>query len=61
MIVLRLMGFLFLVALGVSFALYLATRQRRYLSLAFGLIKFGVALALVFVALYLLERLVLIV
>lgn len=61
MIVLRMVGFLFLLALGVSFSLYLASRQRRYLSFAFGLIKFGVVLALAVAVLYLLERLVLIV
>lgn len=61
MIVLRLLGFAFLLALGISFALFLATRQRRYLNLALGLVKFGLALALVFAALYLLERLVLVV
>ncbi len=61
MIVLRLLGFLFLLALGVSFGLYLATRQRRYLNFALGLARFGLALLLAFLALYLLERLVLVV
>ena len=45
MIVLRLLGLLFLLALGISFGLYLATRQRRYLDFARGLARFGLVLA----------------
>lgn len=61
MIVLRLVGVLFLLALGVSFALYLGTGNPRYLSFARGLVKFGVLLLVVFAALYVIERLVLVV
>ncbi|HEX9181510.1 MAG TPA: hypothetical protein VF859_14015, partial [Burkholderiales bacterium] len=60
MIVLRLVGVLFLLTLGVSFALYLGTGNRRYLNFALGLIKFGVLLLLVTGALYVIERLVLV-
>jgi hypothetical protein len=60
-IVLRLAGVLFLLALGVSFALYLGTGNRRYLNFARGLIKFGGLLLAVFAVLYVVERLVLVV
>jgi hypothetical protein len=60
MIILRLVGFLFLLAVGTSILLYLATRNRRYLQFAFGLIRFGILLLLVFAAFYVIERLILV-
>ena len=60
MIVMRLVGVLFLLALGASFALYLGTGNPRYLRFARGLIKFGVLLVAVFAALYVIERLILV-
>jgi hypothetical protein len=55
--VLRLVGLLLLIALGVALALYFFTRDRRYLRFAVRLLQFGLAFVLVFLALYLAERL----
>jgi hypothetical protein len=59
MIVLRLIGILVLIAVAGSIALYLFTRDRRYLSFAWRVFQFAFIFLLVFLALYLLERLVL--
>lgn len=61
MILIRLAGFLLLLALGVCLGLYLYTRDRRYLRYAGATLKFGLVLAAVFAALYLLERLILVI
>ena len=61
MLVLRLIGILVLIAIAGSFALYLFTRNRRYLTFAWRAFQFGVVFLLVFVTLYALERLVLVV
>jgi hypothetical protein len=61
MIVLRLVGFLFLLALGALFSLYLATGNRRYLQYAYAVIRFGLLLLVVFAAFYVVERFLLVV
>jgi hypothetical protein len=61
MLVLRLIGILVLIAMVGSFALYLLTRNRRYLIIAWRVFQFAIAFLVVFMALYLLERLVLVV
>jgi hypothetical protein len=61
MLVLRLVGLLVLIALGGSLALYLFTRDRRFLTFAWRLFQFAVAFLLAFMALYVLERLVLVI
>jgi hypothetical protein len=61
MLVLRLIGMLFLIALAGALALYLFTRNRRYLTFAWRVFQFGVIFLLVFVTLYALERLVLVI
>lgn len=60
MIVLRLVGVLVLITLGLAFALYLFTRDRRYLNFAWRVFQFAVVLLAVLMALYVLERLVLV-
>jgi len=60
MVVLRLIGVLVLIAIVGSIALYLFTRNRRYLTLAWRVFQFAFVFLLVFLALYVLERLVLV-
>jgi hypothetical protein len=59
MIVLRLVGLLVLIAIAGSLALYLFTRNRRYLTFAWRVFQFAFVFLLVFMAFYVLERLVL--
>jgi hypothetical protein len=61
MLVLRLVGVLVLITIAGSFVLYLFTKNRRYLSFAWRVFQFGFVFLLVFLALYLLERLVLVI
>lgn len=61
MLVLRLVGILVLIAVVGSLALYLFTRNRRYLTFARRAFQFGVVFVLVFVTLYALERIFLVV
>ena len=61
MLVVRLVGVLVLIALVGSLALYLFTRNRRYLTLAWRVFQFGFVFLLVVMALFVLERLVLVV
>jgi hypothetical protein len=61
MLVLRLMGILVLITIVGSIGLYLFTRNRRYLTFAWRVFQFAFVFLLVFLALYVLERLVLVV
>lgn len=61
MLVLRLIGILVLIGIVGAIALYLFTRNRRYLTLAWRIFQFAFVFLLVFLALYLLERLVLVI
>lgn len=61
MVVLRLVGILALIAIAGTLALYLFTRNRRYLTFAWRVFQFAVVFLLVFLALYVLERLVLVI
>jgi hypothetical protein len=61
MLVLRLMGILVLITIVGSIGLYLFTRNRRYLAFAWRVFQFAFVFLLVFLALYVLERLVLVV
>jgi hypothetical protein len=60
-LVLRLIGLLVLITIVGSLALYLFTRNRRYLTFAWRIFQFAFVFLLVFLALYLLERLVLVI
>jgi hypothetical protein len=60
MIVLRLVGLLVLITIAASLAFYLFTRNRRYLTFAWRVFQFAFVFLLVFLALYVLERLVLV-
>lgn len=59
MVVLRLIGLLVLVTIAASFVLYLFTRNRRYLTFAWRAFQFAFVFLLLFLTLYVLERLVL--
>lgn len=61
MFVLRLFGILVLITLVGSVAMYLFTRNRRYLTFALRVLQFAFVFLLVFMALYVLERLVLVI
>lgn len=61
MLVLRLVGILVLIAIVGALALFLFTRNRRYLTFAWRVFQFAFVFLLVFMALYVLERLVLVV
>lgn len=61
MVVLRLIGILLLITIGLGVVLYLFTRNRRYLTFAWRVFQFAVVFLMVFMALYVLERLVLVI
>ena len=61
MLVLRLVGILVLIGIVGAIALYLFTRNRRYLTFAWRVFQFAFVFLLVFLALYLIERLVLVI
>jgi hypothetical protein len=61
MLILRLVGILVLIAIAGSLALYVFTRNRRYLGFAWRVFQFAFVFLLVFMALYVLERLVFVV
>jgi hypothetical protein len=58
MLVLRLVGALALITVGAALVLYLFTRNRRYITFAWRVFQFALVFAIVFMLLYLLERLV---
>ena len=60
MIVLRLIGLLVLITITGSVVMYLFTRNRRYLAFAWRVFQFAFVFLLIFMALYVLERLVLV-
>jgi len=59
--VLRLVGFLILIIIGASLVTYLLTRNRRYLTFAWQVLKYGMVMAIVVLTFILLERLVLVI
>ena len=61
MIVLRLVGVLALIALGACLVLFLFTRNRRYLTVAWRVLQFAFIFLIAFLALYVLERVVLVI
>ena len=61
MVVARLVGLLALITIGFAIALYLFTHDRKYLGFAWRVFQFAVVFLMVLMALYVLERLVLVV
>jgi hypothetical protein len=60
MVVLRLVGIIVFIGIIGSIVLYLFTRNRRYLTFARRVFQFAFVFLVVFMALYVLERLVLV-
>lgn len=61
MLVLRIVGILVLLAITGSVALYLFTGNRRFLTYAWRIFQFACVFLMVFMALFVLERVVLVV
>ena len=61
MVVLRLVGALVLIALAACLVLFLFTRNRRYLTFAWRVLQFAFIFLVAFMALYVLERVVLVI
>jgi len=61
LIVLRLIGILGLITIGASLAMYLFTRNRRYIQFAWRVFQLAVVFVMVFMVLFVVERLVLVV
>jgi len=60
LILLRLIGILVLITIGASWVMYLFTRNRRYLTFSWRVFQLAVVFLMVFMALYVLERLILV-
>jgi hypothetical protein len=60
MVFLRLIGILVLIVVGAALIMYLFTRNRRYLHFVWRVIQLAIVFLMVFMALYILERLVLV-
>ena len=61
MFVLRIVGFLVLITIGASLVIYLFTRNRRYLTIAWQVLKYGMLMAIIVLTFLLFERLVLVI
>jgi len=61
MLVLRLVGAVVLITVAASIALYFATRNRRYLTIAWRVFQFALVLVIAVLVLFALERLVLVI
>ena len=61
MFVLRIVGFLVLVTIGASLVTYLMTKNRRYITFAWQVLKYGMLMAIIVLTFILFERLVLVV
>ena len=57
MLVLRILGALLVITVGASAAVYLVTKDRRWLRFCWQILKFGVIILLIFLSLLALERL----
>jgi hypothetical protein len=60
-VVLRLVGVLVLITMGACLVLFLFTRNRRYLAFAWRVLQFAFVFLIAFLALYVLERVVLVI
>ncbi len=56
MLVLRILGALLVIGVGASVAVYLVTRDRRWLRFSWQLLKLGLIILLIFLSLLALER-----
>lgn len=61
MFVLRIVGFLVLITVGASLVVYLLSKNRRYVTFAWQLLKYGMLMAIIVLACLLFERLILVI
>jgi len=61
MLVLRILGALLVITIGTSAAVYLVTKDRRWLRFSWQFLKVGLIILLIFLALVALERLAIVV
>jgi hypothetical protein len=61
MFFLRIVGFLVLVTIGASLVIYLLTKNRRYVTFAWQVLKYGMLMAIIVLVCLLFERLVLVI
>jgi hypothetical protein len=61
MFVLRIVGFFVVTTIGASLLTYLVTRNRRYVTFAWQVLKYGMIMAIVVLTFILFERLVLVI
>lgn len=61
MFVLRVVGFLILITVGASLVVYLLTKNRRYVTFAWQVLKYGMLMAIIVLACLLFERLILVI
>ena len=59
--VLRVVGFLILITIGASLVTYLLTRNRRYLTFSWQVLKYGMVMTIIVLAFILFERLVMVI
>ena len=57
MIILRILGALLVITIGASISVYLVTKDRRWLRFSWQILKFGLIIILIVLALLALERL----
>ena len=60
MFVLRVVGFLILITIGASLVTYLLTRNRRYLTFTWQVLKYGMVMTIIVLAFILFERLMMV-
>jgi len=61
MLILRILGALLVITVGASVAVYLVTKDRRWLRFSWQILKFGLAIILIFLVLLALERLAIVI
>jgi hypothetical protein len=61
MFVLRIVGFLVLITIGASLVVYLLTKNRRYVTFAWQILKYGMVMAIIVLVCLVFERLVLVI
>jgi hypothetical protein len=59
--VLRVVGFLILITIGAALVMSLLTRNRRYMTFAWQVLKYGMVMAIVVLVFLLFERLLLVI
>jgi len=61
MFVLRILGFFVIATIGASLLTYLVTKNRRYVTFAWQVLKYGMIMAIIVLTFILFERLILVI